>query len=289
MAFVAYDVWSTPGQAAPPVPPAPAPARSRRWLAAVAAVWALVVVGFGYASAGRDEATAREQTSVADARPAVDRAVSGLVAAAGPGAVVAVSPFTRIGACRISAVRDGERWEQAIVYYTQAGGEAALLDRLAAGLPAEFGARARHRADGRHTLRADAGDFVSVSGGVAASGEVRLAVNTGCRTGTAQVAAAEPDPAVRAPVAAAFAALRLPAASWRMYEVPCDNGGVVRVVRADSDAGVRPGPLPSGLMSVAPGPVVAQPDLYAYRTGPASVVAQMRDDVLVVTATTPCS
>lgn len=281
MAAVAYDVRTPTGAA-------PAPSRWRRWLAVAAVVWAVVVVGFGIASAGRDPATVREQTSVAQARATVSRTVTGVVGAAGPDTVVAVSPFTRLGTCRISAVRDGERWEQTVVFHIQAGGEGPLLDRLVAGLPAGSGARVRHDANGRHTLHADAGDFVSVSGAVVAAGEVRVVANTGCRPGTVDVASSEPGSVTRAPVAAAFAALRLPPASWQGYEVPCANGGALRVASASSDPGVAPGPLPAGLMSVGPGPVVAQSQLYAYRAGATSVVARVRDGVLTVTATTPC-
>lgn len=169
MASVAHDPTPT------------APTRRRRWYALATALWAVIVVAAAYVSAGRDEPTVREQSSVAQVRATVDRAVSGVVAAAGPDAVVSVSPFTRLGACRISAVRDGERWEQVVVLHTREGGEAALLDRLAAGLPPEYGARARHGDGGRHTLRADAGNFVAVSGEVAAPGEIRVSVTTGCR------------------------------------------------------------------------------------------------------------
>lgn len=164
-----------------PYPTSPTPARRRRWYALATALWAVIVVATAYVSTGRDEPTVREQSSVAQARATVDRAVNGVVAAAGPDAVVSVSPFTRLGTCRISPVRDGEEWEQVVVLRTRDGGEGPLLDRLAAGLPPEYGARARHGDGGRHTLRADAGDFVAVSGEVAAPGEIRVSVTTGCR------------------------------------------------------------------------------------------------------------
>lgn len=260
----------------------------RRQLVLVAVVWAVVVLVAGYLATRTGAATAREQTSVAQARPAVDRAVTDLLAAAGADVVVAPSPFAKVGTCRISAVREGEEWEQTVVFYTRTGGEGPLLDQIAAGLPGRYGARARAGSGVRHTLRADAGDFVRVSGAAAAAGEVRVSVATGCRTGTADDRPVEPDPAVREPVQAVLAALGAAGVEWVGHEVPCPGGGTVRVVTAEGDLGVPPGPLPSTLMSVAPNAVVARPEVYAYRAGDTSVVTRLRDGAVQVTAARGC-
>jgi hypothetical protein len=262
---------------------------ARRWLPLLVAAWALVLGVAAYLSARGGPPTAREQTSVADARPAVDRAVADIVGASGD-AVAAVGEFTRIGACRISAVRDGERWEQAVTLYTRPGGAPALLDRLARGLPDDYRARVRHSANGKvHTLRADAGHFVAVSGGTSGAGAVRLVVATGCRAGSRLPdAGASPDPPTRAAAQRVFDALGLRASAWQAREVPCPGGGRLPVVTARSDPGAQPGPLPATLSTIGPDPVTAQPDVYAFRRGETSVVVSLREGVVTATATGPC-
>lgn len=262
--------------------------KRRIWLTALLVGWAVLLGVLAYASARTGGATAREQTTVADARPTVDRAVAELVlAGTAADAVVAVSPFSRLGSCRISAVRDGERWEQAVTLFTRPGGEPALLSRLGAALPAGYHASVRPRA-GQPTLRADAGDFVGISGAAATPGEVRVTVATGCRGVSGWVMPGEPPAQLRAPLEAPLAALKLRPARWTGFGVPCPDGGEVRVVTADGEPGVVPVPLPGALAGVGPAPVVAEADRYAYRTGATSVVARVSDSGLSLSATTPC-
>jgi hypothetical protein len=268
---------------APAPPSAPARRRTRRWLVFVAVAWAVALAAAAYVSSRTDEATIREQTSVTDARPTVSRTVTDLVAASGD-AVVSVGPFSRAGECRISVARHGERWEQTVTFYPRQGDEPGLLDQLSKGLPGSYRPRVRHG-----TLRGDAGNFVTLSGGRASPGEVRIVVDTGCRAGTAPTDGAAGRPSDGgAPVDAVLAALHLSAAEWRTTEVLCLSGGAMRVVTADSEPDAVPGPLPSALAAVGPGAVVARPELYAYRAGATSVVARLHEGVVTVTATTAC-
>ena len=66
-----------------------------RWAAIIVAVWGLVLAGSWWWGIRTGTPTAREQTTVAQARPYVDEAVARVaVAAAGdPRTVVAVGPF----------------------------------------------------------------------------------------------------------------------------------------------------------------------------------------------------
>jgi len=277
---VAYDP-TAPYQAPPPSPRRRLP----RWVVPVAVGWAAVLLVLAYVSAGTSEPTVREQSPVDAARKNVSAAVANLVRAGGT-AVATVSEFTRVGDCSISAVRDGSTWNQTVLFYTADGVEPALLDRIATGLPAAYEARTRHSDGGSlHTLRADAGDFVGITGSVIGPGQVRLVVATGCRPGTVPPDGAESTP--QPPVDGVFTALGLTGRSWRTHEVPCPSGGALRVVTAQSAPGVAP-TLPSGLSTVGAAAVTARPELFAYRTGPTSVVAKLREGVLTVTSTMDC-
>jgi hypothetical protein len=256
---------------------------------AALAGWGVLLGAAGYFSARTGTPTVREQTSVADARPTVDAAVAALVnAGAEAGAVISVSPFTRLGGCRISAVRDGERWEQAVSLLTRAGQEDALLDRLADALPGAWKARVRPRG-GVRTLRADAGNFVALSGGTAVTGEVRMTVATGCRApgGGDAVETGEPPAAERAPLEPVLSALKLTAPHWSGYRVACPDGGEVRVVTATGEPAAPP-VLTSILAGVGPDPVIAEPDRYAYRAGDTSVLVRGGPDGVTASGTTPC-
>jgi hypothetical protein len=253
--------------------------------------WGVLLGVAGYVSARADAPTIREQTSVADARPSVDRAVATLVAAGvAADAVVSVSPFTRLGTCRISAARDGERWEQAVSLFTRSGQESALLDRIAAGLPGDWRARIRPRGELR-TLRADAGNFVALSGGSATSGEVRITAATGCRAPADGAAGGpltgEPPAVERAPLEAVLGALKLTGARWSTYRISCPGGGELRVVTATAEPDAPP-LLPSALGGIGPDPVLAEPARYAYRTGDVSVLVRVNEEGVTISGTTPC-
>jgi hypothetical protein len=269
--------------------PGPVPtATRRRWLVVAVGAWAvLVVVLAGYA-VRRGESTVRAQTSVAQALPTVDRAIADVVVAAEPaGTVAEISGYREVSArCSITAARDGARYERAAYLYLPTGQELALLDRIAAGLPRHYDARVQK--SGTHRFTADAGDFVALQGSVAGPGELRFTADTGCRPLTGPVGEAEPTSAtaVRAPVEAALATLKVSDVRWRTHRVGCARGGAVRTVQAD-------GPAPSppafdALRAASPDALVARADLYVYRSGPVGIVARTRDGALTVTATTDC-
>src|SRR5437764_9438403 len=162
----------------PPAPPRP----WHRVLIAVALAWGLVLVttGIWYSFHGRP--TAREQTTVAQAQPVVDRAAGAVVHAAGPAAVPAVFGFDKVSDCDVTPLRGGAKYERALWLYTNAGGEADLLQRIADALPGRYKAEVHHPADGGPaTLTADAGFFVTVEASVPVAGLVVVKLGTGCR------------------------------------------------------------------------------------------------------------
>jgi hypothetical protein len=276
--------------AQPPSGPAPRPSR-RRWLVVVVCGWTvLVVVLAGYA-VRRGEPTVRAQTSIAQALPAVDRAIADVVAAAEPtGAVAEIGGYREIsGRCTITAVRDGARYERVAHLYVPVGRESALLTGIAARLPRDYDAQVRR--SGYLPFTADAGDYVALQGGISGPGEVRLAADTGCRPLTGPVSEPRPSPPAgnRAPVEAVLAALKVSDARWQTHRVGCVRGGSVVTVRADGRAGA-PVPSPAdALRAIAPGAIVTRPDLYVYRSGPAGVVVRTGTGVVTVAATTGCA
>jgi hypothetical protein len=266
----------------------------KRWLAVATVVWALVLGVTGYLAARSGPPTAREQTTLAQARDRVDRALAAVATAAGPDAVAALSAYTLDSGCRITTAREGTDLSRVIRLYTTAGGERALLDRLAAALPANFGARVpRPIGSATPALRADAGDFVALRGKATGPGEVRVEAEAGCRTGNSLGAPAlgsSPAAAERAPVESVLWALHAASPQWHAYQVPCSGGGAVRTVEAESASTASPGPLPAALKAVAGGAVIvlSQPQRYAYRVAATAIAVRVQDGDITVTATTSC-
>jgi hypothetical protein len=153
----------------------------RRWLIAVAVVWAAALLVGGVVSSRTDPATAREHSPLDQGRRTLDGAVTAVLAAAGSGVTAEVAGYELATGCRLTVSRDGATLERAVLLTVPAGQEPALLDRMAERLPAGWGAR-HFEASGR--LIADAGDFVSVRAEPAGPGRVEVRMSTGCRPGT---------------------------------------------------------------------------------------------------------
>lgn len=274
--------------------------RPRRWLVVVAVVWALILAGGAAWAIGHGRATAREQTTIEQARPAVDRAIADLaVAAAGDGrSVVAISGFERVAGCRITVFRQGARYERSLTVLVPVEEEAAVLDRVARALPARFDARVYGGPAPR--LVADPGDYVAVAGRIQSPGEIRFVADTGCRSEPGAVAASD------SPVAADAVAeqrtevllttLRADAsAETHTYRVPCPDGGFISTVEAHATLPATTAPLDVMLAPTLPrdtagsARAVSTPDLVYFRVGSVSVIARtVDDDLLIAATTTPC-
>ncbi|MCW6007584.1 hypothetical protein K1W54_23990 [Micromonospora sp. CPCC 205371] len=263
------------------------PSRRRRWLVAVAVLWAIVLAVVAYASVRRGDATVRDQSSVADARPVVDRAVGELAAAAGSAVVLHISGYDLERGCRITPVRSGATLTREVTIYTREADGPGLLDQIVRALPAGYDARARHT-EKRHALRADAGDFVAIRGSVTSPGVVSLSVETGCRpAGDIELTEPAADRSVINPVLGAFDATTNAVTA---AEAPCPNGGTVRTVRADGTPGTPPASLGAPLRALATGGtvIVDTEDRFAYRTPQAAVSVDAEGGEISVAATTPC-
>lgn len=240
-----------------------------------------------YLSVGRDEPTVREQRSIAQAIPVVNRALGEIIVAAGPDVVVELSSPRLVEGCRLSLVRDGATLEQDVTFRTVESQERALISRIAQGLPKDY--RARSRAS-KGTLRADAGEFVGIEGGLTEPGTVKLTATTGCRPGLpADVGELLPeaprdDEPVR--VLAALGVTDHDPVTRAVVRCP-DDDGQVRASRVVGRGAVSK-PLDATLRPLAgadPVVVMAQTDRYAYRSGSRSVVVEAVDGEIRVTVT----
>jgi len=264
-------------------------ASRRRWVwPVVLTTWAVALVVAAYLSARTAPPTVREQRTVAQAQRVVDQAVAEVLLASGgaaAGAVPEILAYDLRTGCRLTSARDGQELNRVVMFTTPAGAEVSTLDRLADGLPAAYQARVRQGA-----LRADAGEFVGLRGGVIGPGQVQVTVATGCRP-PADLATAPgdvPGEADRA-VDSALAALGVSEAQRRTHVAPCPGGGAARTVVADSAplaAGQPPKAALEGLG--AEREIVDRPELYGYRVGGTGVVIRIREGLLTISATTGC-
>jgi hypothetical protein len=281
--------WLT--QPSQPDPPA-APQRWRRWLRAGLVGWVVLLLGLTYLSVRRDEPTVREQRSVEQAGPIVDRALGDLVAAAGPDVVVELTERRLRTDCQLTLFRQGASLDAAVTLRAPEAEATELLDRIGSRLPAAYQAGVRHRADGAgEALRADAGEFVAVEGELAEPGVVTLTVRTGCRP-----VSDEPDdravppspPGDEDPVRVLTALGATDLEPVDLIAVDCPGQGTVRTARSAGRSTLS-GP-PSAVLPQPAGTVVVAdtPELYAYRTGAVSVVIESGDGRIRVTTTTGC-
>lgn len=135
------------GQAPPTGPDRPASARRWwRWLLAATVAWAVLLGALTWISVRDDPPTVREQRSLTEAGPVVDRAVGELVAAAGDTAVLTPPVVDR--GCRVTPFADGADLSRGVDVFVATGGERTLLEQVADRLPADWRAGVRATSDG---------------------------------------------------------------------------------------------------------------------------------------------
>ncbi|WP_030490113.1 hypothetical protein [Micromonospora chokoriensis] len=274
------------GWASPAGPAAPAPARSRRrWLLVATTAWAVLLAGLTWTSARNDPPTVREQRSLDQAGPVVDRAVGELARAAGAAGLLELGPARIASGCRVTPFADGARLRREVGVLAPAGDEQAVLAGIAERLPASWRAGVG-RGLGGPELRADAGEFVAVEGRPTVDGRLRLIVDTGCRPvgdGYPPTSATAAGPETAA-LTAALRALDRPDAAPELVTAPCPGGGLARTVRSS----VGPGPAAALAPLAGNAPLLDQPPVYAYRAGDVTVLAEISPDATRLAATVGC-
>ncbi|SCL40363.1 hypothetical protein GA0074692_5758 [Micromonospora pallida] len=254
-------------------------------------LWGVLLATLTWYSVREDGPTVREQRTLAQAGPVVDRTIGDLAAAAGPDALIELTPSTVERGCRITPFEDGSTLERGVDVRVVGEEPKALLDRIAEALPDRYRAVVLLTREGIR-LRADAGDFVTVRGQEREAGIVRLTADTGCRplgAGYRPTPVSGADAEVDA-VGAALRALGRPAAGGpELVDAPCPDGGSIRTAWATAGPGAAPTSAAGVLAPLATGPaVVDTPELYAYRSGPVTVHVHLAADPPSVSASTPC-
>ncbi|MFR9776800.1 hypothetical protein ACL02O_12165 [Micromonospora sp. MS34] len=273
------------GYAPPTRPEPPAPGRRwLRWLVPATVAWALLLAGLTWWSVRHDPPTVKEQRTLGQAVPVVDRAVGRLVAALGDDAWK-LTPARVAQGCRVTPLDDGAALTRGVDVPVPAGSEHALLDRVARRLPATWQAGVATEV-GRPRLRADAGEFVAVDGRVVADGLVRFSAATGCRPVDNPYADLLPAHDVGPELTAALRALGRPSPDVPEWvEAPCPSGGLARTVS------VNAGAVPASLAALRPlgSVMIDRPGTYAYRSGSTVVLADTAGDQLRLAASTGCA
>ena len=257
-----------------------------RWLWVTIVVWAVALVVAAFVASGHP--TVRQQQSPAAARPAVQRAMAAVLAAAGPDTVTAVGRYRQIGRCSLTADRGGVEYAQAADVY----GPAARLSGLASRLPERYDAKpALSLTGGPRMTVAHPTPFLklTVRGAEHDPGHLVATVATGCRPTTG-----DPFPAFVAGVSGAertaatkvFALFDAEPTDWRRATVDCG----ARTVTGTGKARLSVGPLGSTLDDhPQPGRLIAHGDSrYVYLDHGRGLVVTADGDRLTVTTTTPC-
>jgi hypothetical protein len=258
--------------------------RPRLWITISAALWAVFLIVAATWSARNGSPTVREQTTIVEALPTVDRAVAAVVtAAAGPRAVVGVSGYERTDADCKAGNRTGDRYQRVATVFVTPGTEADVIDRVGAALPKDWNATVRH-SDGVHALRADAGFYVRLVGDLAEPGEIRFTADTGCRQRGGTVP--EP-PAAGSPPSAAdvLARLGVTGGGQASFAVRCASKSELSAitVSAPRPSGPLAGALPDGVDAI-----IKRDDLLVFTTAGVGYAVQLRAKDVQVTAASGC-
>lgn len=247
----------------------------------------MLLVALTWWSVRTDPPTVKEQRTISQAVPVVDRAVGRLVAAIGPDGVWVMTPETVEKGCRVTPVSDGAELIRGVDVLVAEGAERPLLDRVADALPGSWRAGVRDSVDGPR-LRADAGEFVLVEGEVPEPGRVRLTVATGCRPADVEFGELLPLHAAGPALEEASRALGRPATdATEVVVARCPDGG--KAWTRWVDAGSEPVSLAALAPLAAGAALVDTPDTYAYRRGPDIVLADATGEELRLAASTGCT
>jgi hypothetical protein len=258
----------------------------RRWWIAAA----LVVVVLAGAGAGvliwRHKHPSRP--AVAAVTPVLDEAIVGIVEAAGDTAAVTVSGLVPTTACS-----GGSIYTRTADLYMDPGHEGAVIDAIAASLPASRQPRrAAALGGGAASLDASLTDGATLQVIQIDSGWVSATARSGCRSAVPSAKAA-PTP-TDATLTGLLTALGTAPATWRSTAVECtvSGGQIVTISTSSEPTSLDNAPARLAKLAPADATVFTSPsDRIAWRQGSVSTVIEAADDGTHLTAqrTTACS
>jgi len=231
--------------------------------------------------------------TLAAAKPALDRAIATVVTAAGSDAAVSVTGLVPTTSCERAFLAKGSRFTRTANLYTDPGGENAVIDQVAAALPAsDHPVRGAPSPSGISGLTAVLGDGISLQVIAIADGWLAATAETDCRTGQVDPAPAGPEPASLVdPVTQLLAALGTRPAGFHTESVTCPGG---RITTLDSaSAPTSTGNLAGRLARVIPAGArrfQSTSNRLAWRQGAVSTIVAASDDgsEIDVQRTTAC-
>ncbi|HEY1488331.1 MAG TPA: hypothetical protein VGF84_19640 [Micromonosporaceae bacterium] len=245
--------------------------RLRWWIAGSVVI--VVILAVAGAVIYRDVRPHHAPT-VSTVTPSLDRAIAGVVAAAGDTAAATVTELVPTTSCD-----GGSIYTVTANLYTNAGGEGAVIDRIAAAVPASQQPRRSAALNGgASALHADLGAGATLQVIQLDAGWISATATSGCRS------APSAPPSVPAPAAAATALTRSLSAlgtaptTFHTDEVACANGAIVTVSTASGPLDLTG--IHAKLATLPPAGVTvfaSTADRIAWRSGDVSTVIGAAD------------
>jgi hypothetical protein len=196
----------------------------RRWwwiAGSVIAVAVLVVAGLVIA----DDLRTPKAPTVATVTPSLDRSIAAVVNAAGDTAAVTVTELVPTTSCD-----GGSIYTVTANLYTDPGGEAALIDRIAASIPpGEAPHRSAALGGGAASLYASLGGGAQLQVLQLDAGWVQATAKSGCRSAPPSAPPAAADNGAAAALTQALSALGTTPTTFRTDTVACPGGEIVTV------------------------------------------------------------
>jgi hypothetical protein len=251
----------------------------RRWVAAT--VTAVLGVTVGVTAFVVWKHVRPRLPALSAAAPALDRAIATVVNAAGGDAAVTVSGLVPVTSCEHTPLAKGSRFTRTANLYTDPGGEDAVIDHVAAALPAgEHPVRGAPSPSGISSLTADLGGGITLQVMAVGDGWLAATAETDCRTGGVDPPPAAPQPASLVdPVTQLLAALGTRPAGFHGETVTCTHGHITTLDAAS--AATVTGNLPSRLAALVPTGARqfrSTSNRLAWRQGATSMVVAASDD-----------
>jgi hypothetical protein len=245
--------------------------RIRWWIAgSTVAVVILAVAGVVIWQDARPDRAA----TVATVTPSLDHAIADVVAAAGDGAATTVTELVPTTSCS-----GGNVFTVTANLYTNAGAEDALIDQIAASIPASDDPhRTAALDDGASSLYANLGGGAQLQVIQLDTGWISATATSGCRSAPSSAAPIPPSATATAALTGSLSALGSTPTTFHTDAVACATGEIVTVSTASSPMSLAN--VHAQLVKLPPPGVIvftSAADRIAWRSGNVSTVIGAAD------------